>query len=92
MTEKGGREGGRYAEKHRGKILEKKRATRCRRTDADAEGRRMDGGCRMLHDGAEFTAKERLIFVRFFVAFRLKGFSSFHAVFMVGSLVTSLRK
>ena len=52
----------------------------------------MDGGCRMLHDGAEFTAKERLIFVRFFVAFRLKGFSSFHAVFMVGSLVTSLRK
>ena len=39
----GGREGGRYAEKHRGKILEKKRATRCRRTDADGRGGTTDG-------------------------------------------------
>ena len=50
------RKGGGETEKQRGKFLEK-RATIALPLEWRERG--MDGGCRMLHDGAEFAAKER---------------------------------
>ena len=49
------RKGGGETEKQRGKLLEKRATIALPLEGADGG---MDGGCRTLHDGAEFTAKE----------------------------------